>query len=324
MSAVSTSAMRSGVSIDPVVHPLANTMTVSATGMNRSLFLRGAAAGSINVGDPVATSGEALIAGNVAWVAASEQNRLMESTDCYCGLTAPATTDDPLIYGLARSRLTIFGSGFGLVLYRRLPTLSTRYDPSSTGVLQGAPYNGTTNPAYLDSQFLAQSAGDLTSTTLFEFDAKKAFDFMLGPEAGGELAAMGGIQTDDSTTSPTALISYNRLRLWPNPPAGESFSSYQQYNAPRASQVFDSDGNWKPYHLRGPGLYDAWGHEILFFRADNGSAVFQSAGPDGYFVFKPPPGFNGTYNTPASAGAGNPASPDADATTDNISTNGSK
>jgi prepilin-type N-terminal cleavage/methylation domain-containing protein len=319
MLGVSSTSMTSNTSVSTTPHPLANTMTAGA--MTRSVFLRGATiAGFCSQFDPVLTTGEALTCNTPTIVASSSGTwgRLMLPTDVYAGNSSYAiggknTTDCPLIYGLDRRHLNIIGSGWGMVDYRHLPGLSSIYDPNNTGTLQGDPYTNTGVPSYPDSSFLNIEPGDLTEATqsLYEIDSKKVMDVSLGPDVSTEIGALGGLRTADINTPGSIPIANYRLRLWPVP-TGTSFANFAPNNVKDASQVLD--GTWKPYHLRGTALYDAWGHEIIYFTNANGSMSLMSAGIDGFFCWNP--GADMNYDT--QPGSAIPSNDDLDASRDNI------
>ena len=87
---------------------------------------------------------------------------------------------------------------------------------------------------------------------------------------------------------------------------------------PGTSMVTDVDGPQR-YRLRGLGIYDAWGNEILYVLGGNGrNATFVSAGKDGHFRFTP--GKDGISQTAPEADA--PAGDDRDAGVDNITIGG--
>jgi len=314
---ISSTAMTSGTNLSNVPHPMANTMVAGA--MARSLFLRGVTTGSLVQGTSVDTTAEALECATPAIVATSEDVRLLLPTDVYVGnqtlvLHSNSTTDDPLIYGLDRQHLNILGSGWGLVDYRRLPGLSPLYDPNNTGILQGAPYTNTGVPPYPDTSFLVSNPGDLTEPTqnLYEIDSKKVMDFALGPEVSTELSSLGGLRTADITNTASIPIANYRLRLWPIK-TGSSFPSFDPRNSKMVGQVLDNSV-WKPYLLRGVAIYDAWGHEVLFYTSTNGSMSFMSAGLDGYFCWNPGPDLN--FDT--MPGSTSPSGDDLDASHDNV------
>jgi prepilin-type N-terminal cleavage/methylation domain-containing protein len=321
MLGVSSTSMSTNTNVSTTPHPLANTAVAGA--MSRSVFLRGATiAGFCTQYTQVLTSGEALTCTTPTIVATTSAvfGRLMLPTDVYAGNSSYAignknTTDCPLIYGLDRRHLNIIGSGWGLVTYRRLPGLSPLYDPNNTGTLQGAPYTNTGVPPYPDSSFLNNEPGDLTEATqtLYEIDSKKVMDVSLGPDVSTEVGALGGLRTADVTTPGSIPIANYRLRLWPTP-TGVGFSSFQQNNVRDASQVMDVDGTWKPYHLRGTAIYDAWGHEVIFYTNNNGSMSLMSAGVDGYFCWNP----GSDMNFDTQPGSTIPVNDDIDASRDNI------
>jgi prepilin-type N-terminal cleavage/methylation domain-containing protein len=284
--ALSQSALRDAEA-STVPHPLAGSAPP------RSLFVRGADGPGWSRGDAVATTGEALLVRDATTVAASERARLLMSDDVYQGGASPAECDCPLLYGMPRQRLQIVGAAPGLTAYRRLPDLAktgikAQYDQSplgGDGVLDGAPYQ---NASYPDGQFLVRVPGDLADPAAFESEARKALDAALsGTVAQKELAAQGALKSADSTSSPPApLICANRLREWT---ATERPTRWQP------GAVRDAEGAWKSYRLRGPAVYDAWGHEVLCWRGDNGAVRLESAGADG--VFRWHPGADGAYAT---------------------------
>jgi len=75
-----------------------------------------------------------------------------------------------------------------------------------------------------------------------------------------------------------------------------------------------SGGQPLHYRLRGPAIYDAWGHEILYSVDGNGGTHFESAGPDGWFRWNP--GKDAAFQTPA--GAATALGDDRDGAADNI------
>ena len=307
-------ASSQGVTISPIPHPLANS-SCSPSPLTRSLFLRGAGCPTqYSVAQPVDLIGEALVVKDPGTVDTSVLTRVLLPTDVYCGLTAPSTTDAPQFFGLDRQHMTILGSGLGLITYRRLPQIASWNDQNGDGILDNPPY--TSNPGsgvkYPDSVYLENALGDITDNTAFEISNKKSFDYLLGAEIQGEIAQIGGIKTADTGQ---ALLSNYRLRANAQY-AGTTSSVWNATQYKGCNAVLDTDGNWKAYQLRGTAIYDAWGHEVLFFLAANGSFSFESAGADG--VFRWNPGADGIFQTGATDSA--PSGDDLDGTKDNITT----
>jgi type II secretory pathway pseudopilin PulG len=275
-----------------VPHPLANTAPP------RSPFVRGADGPGWSRGDAVAADGEGLLVRDPATVASSERARLLMPEDVYAGGATPAACDCPLLYGVPRRRLSIVGTAYGLTAYRRLPDIhkpgaKAQYDQvpaGGDGILDGSPYvsSASPGPGYPDGQFLVRVPGNLADPAAFENEARKALDAALsGTVAQKELAAHGALKTADASSSPPApLICANRLREW---------TASARSDAWQPGAVRDADGAWKTYRLRGPAIYDAWGHEVLCWRADNGALLLESAGADGVFRWRPGP--NGVFET---------------------------
>ncbi len=307
---VSTTAMRTNVNISPVEHPLANSLALA--GMPRSEFVRSVVVtGLYAIGDAVSTTGQALRTSDPLTIDPSEAANVLMPTDRYRG-NAGTAPDSPMLYGMERRYLTVLGTGFGLHSVRRMPALSPQNDRSpADGHLDGAPYTNINYPNTLD-----EAQGDLTDLAKLEIEQKKLFDYILGPEVLSEMTSLQGIRTADTDTGNTAvggsaLICNNRLRSW-----GPSVPSWNSQLARDGSLVLDTDSAWKPYRLRGPAIYDAWGHEILCYNSSNGNLVMESAGRDGFFRWTP--GDDGTYQTNAESDTA--GGDDHDALRDNLLT----
>jgi prepilin-type N-terminal cleavage/methylation domain-containing protein len=298
---VSTTAMRTNVSISPVEHPLANSLEP------RSAFVRGETiAGAFTLGDAVDAVNPALRVADVTTIGGTDVSHVLWPSDRYCGTGPPRDCDAPMLFGMERRYLTIIGTGYGLHSVRRLPALTSLNDRSPPDGKLDTPLDDTKYPNTLES-----ASGNLADGTTFEIEQKKLFDYIFGPEVLSELTAMGGIRTADSTDSSSTLICNNRLRSW-----GTTITRFDYNQVHSLGIVRDASGNWTPYRLRGPALYDAWGREILAYLASNGSLVFESAGKDG--VFRWNPGGDAVFETDASADVA--GGDDYDGSRDNLAT----
>jgi prepilin-type N-terminal cleavage/methylation domain-containing protein len=312
---VSTTSMRTNVNVSPVEHPLASTMATAS--LSRPAFYRGEAVTScFAVGDAVATTGQAYMVADPKTVDGTVIANLLMPSDRYGGGTGPTDTDSPMLFGYDRRYLKVLGTGYGLHSVRRLPAVSPINDRNGDGVLDNPPYveNPASGVAYPNT--LDQATGNLASTTSFEIEQKKLMDYIFGPEVLSELSALDGIRAADDATGAavnSSLISNQRLRSWGPSEARWDASRIRIVNC---SVVRDVDGIWKPYRLRGPALYDAWGHEIIAFLASNGALVLESAGRDG--VLRWNPGGDGVFQTGASDST--PSGDDRDGSKDNLDT----
>ena len=120
----------------PVPHPLAGS---NGAVTPRSLFVR-ASDGTTAID----TTGEALEAGQLAWVAAASRSKVLLPDDRFSGRYAIG--DVPALFGLPRYRLALLGAAGELYKrQRRLPELRGSWDANGDGILD-PPYDGTKYP----------------------------------------------------------------------------------------------------------------------------------------------------------------------------------
>jgi prepilin-type N-terminal cleavage/methylation domain-containing protein len=306
---LSMMATKNNISLAAIEHPLANTRDYPGA-LTRSVFVRGQSGTGYSQGDVVAQSGTPFTIADPTTIDPTSLTHVLMPTDRYAGLSA-TDTDDPTIFGLQRSYLTIVGTGWGLHSLRRLPELSPAHDRAPSDGLLDLPYDDAHYPGSMDN-----AGGDIyADTRTLEIAQKKAIDLAFGPEVFSELVALHGIITADDSGCEgggTAIICTQRLRSLTG---YGSFTSYSPSSIPSRSAPMakDVDGKWWAYRLRGPVLYDAWKREILCYQSSNGSMVFESAGRDGFFRWDPGP--DGVFQT--AAGDDTPSGDDKDATKDN-------
>lgn len=109
------------------------------------------------------------------------------------------------------------------------------------------------------------------------------------------------------------LAKLNALWSPPDDDPANRLANGRVYRAPTEVEgTFTVDGT--RYRLRGTGVYDAWGNEILYSLGDKDAIRLTSAGRDGHFRWHP--GDNGTLQTAADSTSA--SGDDRDASQDNI------
>jgi prepilin-type N-terminal cleavage/methylation domain-containing protein len=188
----------------------------------------------------------------------------------------------PLLYGIPRQRLSIPGAILPEITAYRL------IDPDAGSV---------SNP-----DTAGQAVPDLSQAGADGSTVVQVLQYILGAgSAQSELANLGALHQPPDDTQ--RILGG---RLWSD-------------NAPGTAQVPRSridDSGWTTYRLRGLGLYDVWGRELLYSLTSAGGIRIESAGADGCLRWDP--GADGSYQTAANATV--PAGDDRDATRDNLST----
>lgn len=184
----------------------------------------------------------------------------------------------PLLYGLDRARIGIIGAPrVEVTAYRRLALGRGQASIASSGGFVVAPASGTE-------------------------DHDRAVRSLLGEGALAELSGLGALYTPAADTD----------LAWDDRVVREPLSTSARRPLSRFRDP--ADGAWKTYRIRGLGLYDAWGRELLITLVRAGEYRIGSAGTDGCFVWSP--GGDETYQTPPTASG--PAGDDRDATRDNL------
>ncbi len=217
------------------------------------------------------------------WSVTSNGDRVMMPDDLFAD---PAV---PILFGMRREYLYVIGADQSAVTdYFRLPK------PAPPATTIPPPYDNS-NPLYTEKLSHVISAGTPQ-------DNQQAIDYLFGnSNVSTELARLKALF---SPPDDAALIHAGLL--WsPEPSGGESRW--------KPGRILDG-GAYKLYRLRGLGLYDAWGHEILSSYSRGGALRLMSAGPDG--VFRWDPGPDGILQTTADAVV--PAGDDLDGSRDNI------
>lgn len=181
----------------------------------------------------------------------------------------------PLLYGMPRQELGIIGAGLAAVTQRRILP-----EPIGGGTI--------TTP---------DAVGRLDDPGEGVDAVGKMVEVVLGATRT-ELGKLGAIyETPDDTN----LIADGRV--WSPQAAGLTL---RLVNKPTIAGTV--------YRLRGTGIYDAWGCEVLFAVVGKDQVLLQSAGKDGAFRWHP--GADGAFQTPAAAS--NPGGDDRDASADNV------
>lgn len=186
-----------------------------------------------------------------------------------------ADTSVPLLYGMPRRELGIIGAGLATVTQRRILP-----EPIGGGTI-AAP----------------DSVGRLDDPGEGVDAVGKMVEIVLGATRT-ELGKLGAIYEAPDDTN---LIADDRV--WSPQAAGVTL---RLVNKPTIAGTV--------YRLRGTGLYDAWGCEILYAIDGQDRVVLQSAGKDGAFRWSPGP--DGTFQTTAEASG--PGGDDRDASADNV------
>jgi len=229
----------------------------------------------------VAKTGIALTNASLAQLTGANQAQLLLADDVF---------SDPrsrLFYGMPRSRLSVLGTLLPEVTaYRRL-SAEGGLIPSPTTSGYAVPAAGTNEGA--------ATAATVTTT--------------MRDALGGVLSDLIKLGAVYEPPNDTQLIMSSRL--WSNGQPG---------TARIPGSIIDSTGigGWTTYRLRGLGIYDAWGREILYSTTAGGGFRLESAGLDGAFRWRP--GSNGNLETGAASSQPDPGSDDRDARPDNIST----
>ncbi len=280
--ALSVAAAERGGSLGSVEHPLAGSAAP------RAVFVRADGAAE------VASDGEALTVGDLAWLPSADAGRVLMPDDRYQGGEDLGDCELPLLYGVERRRIGVLGASAPHITHvRHLPAIGAGFDdPLLPGKL-ATPYDANRYP---DTMFL--SRGALIPGRTLEEGTADALRYALA-QSYAELQQLGAISVSDKTA---ALIKRERARRAPGP----------DQETWRLGHVHD--GAWVPYRLRGAAIYDAWGIEILVSLASNGALRVESAGPDG--VFRWHPGLDGNYQTAATADE--PVGDDQDGARDNL------
>ena len=188
-----------------------------------------------------------------------------------------AETAVPLLYGLDRARIGILGAPrLEVTTYRRL-TLGR---------------GKTSTPA--SSGFLVEPDADTA-------EHNRAVQSLVSEGALAELTGLGAIYTPASDTD----------LAWQNRVVREPLSTSRQ---PLSRFRDPADSTWKTYRIRGIGLYDAWGRELLVSLVRAGEYRIGSAGADGCFAWSP--GGDDVFQTPPAAAV--PTGDDRDGSRDNL------
>lgn len=189
-----------------------------------------------------------------------------------------AETAVPLLYGLDRARIGILGAPRAEVTaYRRL-----------------ALGRGQTS--------VPSTSGFVVATTAGTSDHDRAVQSLIGEGALSELMGLGAVYAPAADTD---LAWQDRVVR--EPLATSSRRPLSRFRDP-------ADGAWKTYRIRGLGLYDAWGRELLLSLVRAGEYRIGSAGADGCFVWHP--GGDDLYQTAPAASS--PTGDDRDASRDNL------
>lgn len=190
-----------------------------------------------------------------------------------------ADPDLPFLYGMPRGSLGVIGAQLAEV---------TRYR------LLAAPGGG--------ARIAPDTGGNVVESTGSAAEVNRAVDYLLG-------STLPELARQNAVYKPPDDLPAHRLafgRVWSPTAAG--------LKPPTGCTELRVDDAWKPYRLRGKGIYDAWNREILYTLAENGTVRMASAGPDGFFRFLP--GRDRIPTTPAHADA--PSGGDRDAADDNV------
>jgi hypothetical protein len=204
----------------------------------------------------------------------------------------------PALYGMQRERLSVLGAPLqGITDYVRIPTPvnSTRVYNSSEILAFGS------DKKYVVSPTEAPIANAMTiDYVLGSTNAKSELSKLNDKSRLNELNALYAGEGSNGT-----VIAYDRA--WTPNENGTSANWKPGFMQDPA------DSNWKRYRIRGLGIYDAWGVEILFSISNRGVVRLMSAGRDGLFKWDP---VDGTFETAANASvaSGN----DIDGSRDNV------
>jgi hypothetical protein len=246
------------------------------------------------------------ITGVEEWYLSNDQDRVLMADDWF------ADRGTPHLYGMHRGELGVIGDPQQAVTrYRRL-----QRPPSASPILPG-PYDAA---MYGDRDHLVEPDGH-------HEDGHKTFDYLFGnSNVQSELLAMGALAAplnDDpehrlrQPAEKTGLD--NAGRVWSSAGAEprDGIASWRAGLIRDGVMQFGPDEgkpDWKPYHLRGLAVNDAWGHEVLYSITATGAVVLQSGGQDGSYRFSP--GLDRYLQT--SADAVDPAGDDQDCASDNL------
>ncbi len=284
-----TTAAGQGGTISAVEHPLA------ASAVPRAEFLRDTTWAVLDTSNP------ALRVQDITWVAAANQGQILQRTDVYQGGGTIGSAKLPLIYGLRRGEIGILGGASDAISsYRQLPHKDTQYWDASNNRLR-TPYDATIYPNGTTLVAPALEAGQT-----IESSSRHVLNYVLGSAAGKELVDLKAVY-DESTGT---LLDNDRVR--------QDSADTSERSSWSSGRLRCSDGKWRRYRLRGSGLYDAWGNEILVSASPRGSLRITSAGPDGVFVWHP--GGDGIYQTQAYANprVATPSGDDRNGLKDNV------
>ncbi len=234
-------------------------------------------------GTALTPSGMALVGVELSNLPVAYRTRLLLPDDRFADAKCPA------LFGLRRTAIGLLGTGMAdVTAVKVLPTMPTYTaqiaDPDAAG------------------------AGRLVAPTDAPSASEKQLRYLMGKgSAFDELSHINALWSpaDDDVAKLAAngrVYSLTKAAL----------------TLPGTMTVTDVDGPQR-YRLRGLGIYDAWGNEVLYILGGNGrNAMFVSAGKDGHFRFSP--GKDGVFQTLPEADA--PSGDDRDASTDNITIGG--
>ncbi|MDA3961172.1 MAG: type II secretion system protein [Planctomycetota bacterium] len=288
--------------------------------------------GSTTVLTALSTMGEALRGVKPGMILAVDSPRILLDSDLFTGCTPSGAvwpSPVPALYGLPRSELGLLGAGLtDAIAWRGLPEPVPGVNTDANGILQG-PYDNQRYPNM--THLIAPGYRKLTG---FNSGAiTRARDYNSGTwQAEG---SYGGEGSDVRRSLDTVLVAGSKEELAKlgalyEPPSDDIYGQGGAFLRHRMvyrdterqnSQTWDhatcQDGSaqWQPYRLRGAGLYDAWGTELLAAAGPRGSLTLTSAGPDGAFRWHP--GDDGLFQTPPNAKAAQ--GDDREASSDNIS-----
>ncbi len=302
------------------LHPFARYAYGKAdSGGERALFTRGEDTPAFAAGQPVATEGMGLRTADLRHVD-SDEEYVMHPTDVFEG--AAVQGDVPLLYGVHRFKLHTIGTSWRMTEHKWVGPQGVNAEPEKQFMRYDRPVlnysqasaitgDGKVEARYEDKEPALTERFD---TPVFEQRSAEAVTAMLG-DIEDDLRKLGVIHHQDFDANADTLLHGVRIAA----------GAEQRGDFPRADQKvkgsFIKDGStWKRYRLRGTGLYDAWGRELLIFRGrENTGLVVASAGRDGVFMVHP--GYDNTFQTDPLddplAGAA-VAGDDRDGTTDNV------
>ena len=279
-----------GGSLSPVEHPLAGSASWPA---QRPAFVRAGTAG-FAAGDAVAITGEALRAGDPAWIPTVARSRLLLPDDRFTGGGADGW-ELPLLFGRKRSQIGILGTADSRIsAWRLVPQPASRSDLDGDGTTDAAALGDARSPWQAQPPVVADlgPSDDRITTTAGTIAT------LLG-EAQADLAKLSAIvralPADGPLICNQLAVSLGTTSIW-------------------EAGTVRHGGAWHRYRLLGTTLVDGWGREILCFQTDGGVLRLVSAGRDGVFAWHP--GADGILQTSpvATVAAGD----DADGALDNL------